>query len=276
MPFPNHVASNYRTGRNANEFYCYGGVFESPGPSIEITIRADSYFLLKKVHAVNFVNITASVIAVNFRGKLQDTSNNRVFQSGNVLNQVMGGNCHSPNVLPAPILFHPASVIRLDMDRSPTRVHLCLEGEKIYDPDPAWVQKMMSRFWYQHQLELTANTSAEIATLDIKDPNYDFAIFRVLSGHFTNGILSNTNPGFIRIQDRGPGGYNWSNEEVPNVNFAGVFGNGAGARIIQPPIVLPGTSSLEIQTRSIPTSALQDLVFDGVKFPRGTALEDWL
>jgi len=276
MSFPSNVATNYRTGRNANEFYSYGGVFVPTNTFVRIDTLPDSFFLCKKVHLLNYVNVSATTSPGTAQLKIVDTKQGRSFQSRRIALNTVGGNVHSPNVLPAPILFSPLTTILLDFAAVQTRVYVALEGEKVYDPDPAWVKKMQSRFWYQFaEVDEDSNTT-EVVTLDLKDPNYDFAVFRLLSRNSLDAVLSNANPGFIQIRDKGPQGQAWSNVEVMTPGFCGAFGNGAGPRIVQPPMIIPGTSQIEMIKRSVPSSSYIDFVFDGVKFPRGTNLEDWL
>lgn len=278
MAFPNQPATSYRTGRNANRFYCYGGSF-SPNELIEIKIRPDSYFLCKKIHTVNYSNVASSIApGISPQIKIHDTRLNRWFQNEFLAPSTVGGNCHSPNILPAPILFSPASVVQVHRSGIAfSNFPFVMEGEKIYDPDPAWVRKMQSRFWFQYGITGEAG-AGEIRTdiLDLKDPNYDFAIFRICSWAGRTIVLSNGSPWQMRIREKGPNGYYWSNTSVPNLNYSGTWANGSGPRIVTPPIIVKGTTQLEIISEFVASLAFWDVVFDGVKFPRGSRLEDWL
>ena len=267
-------ANTYRTGRSENRFFAYSRVVVPSTPSVEFTIDKRYWFLCRKIHLINYVNTAASSSPFPYALRILDTRMNRAFQSTRLAANTVGGNVMSPNILPAPILFEPKTTVLLDLDRSGTRVHYCFEGEHLTNPEPAWVEKMKRRYWYQQGATDLAVTGTY--NFPLKDDGYDFAIGRILSRNTLDGVLSNANPGTQRINEIGPNRQAWSNDDEPNLNYGGAFANGAGATVVDPPRVVTTPATLEVISQSLPASVYVDLVFDGVKFPRGTRLEDWL
>lgn len=269
---PMEAARQYRSDRS-NRFFGYGGVVTPDGKGVQSKVDGRYWFLLRKLHLLNYVNVTGSP-SITYLARFIDEARRQACQNVQMAPCILGGNGNSPNVLPAPMLFGPTELMQLELDRVPTRVHWHLEGEHITNPDPAWVSRMQRRSWYQLGLLDMDTTGTQSVTYG--DDKFDFAIMRILSLNGVAGVIANANPGKMKIRSIGPVTELWSNDEVSNLVYAGVYGFGAGPRPLVTPRIITNGTKIEVQTRAIPDVGYEDIVFDGVKYPAGTRLEDWL